>query len=660
MQIFKIGEAVSKFSKIAILASLILGSSLYSLTAQAQTVDPQSFKPTVFSNDMLGVYDAEGMQPWSFDLGLTLHYQHDPIVLRNVNTMEISRRVLEHQMMADLVGGFSFFKWLDLGIALPVVLLQSGQGWPDGSSPSIAGLGDIRIVPRLSFLDLDDGKFSMAFIPQLTAPLGKLMDPLLGDKNFTFRPTLALGTAWPWFRASANLIYVLREPETISSLKVDQQLGLRLGVLAYAWPKVVDVIGELSMSTNTFAPFAAGYQNQFEWLGAVRYHGPMGLDFDLGTGTAIGPGFATPDFRIFTGLRWAYALPQDKDGDGLEDDVDKCPEQAEDKDGFQDEDGCPDLDNDGDGVPDLKDKAPLKPEDKDGFQDADGAPDPDNDQDGILDKSDACPLKAEIVNGYQDDDGCPDELQDSDGDGIADQVDTCPQEAEDKDGFEDENGCPDLDNDKDGLLDSDDSCPNKAGPVVNKGCPDTDTDADGVVDRVDACVDVAGPLENRGCPDTDKDGDSVVDRLDNCPDEAGSVENHGCKKKQLVVLTTEKIEILQKVFFATAKAKIKRKSFELLDNVAQVLRDHKEIGHIRVEGHTDSRGSNKRNKKLSQRRADAVRNYLIKKGVDGKRLVAIGWGEEKPIAPNATRKGRAENRRVEFNIGEAVPELQAP
>jgi outer membrane protein OmpA-like peptidoglycan-associated protein len=127
--------------------------------------------------------------------------------------------------------------------------------------------------------------------------------------------------------------------------------------------------------------------------------------------------------------------PGDQDGDGILDNVDQCPRVAEDKDGFQDDDGCPDPDNDGDGIPDAADKCPNEPEDKDGFQ---------------------------------DDDGCP-EL-DNDGDGIADTADKCPDEPEDKDGFEDDDGCPDPDNDKDGILDADDKCPLELG-VPPDGCP---------------------------------------------------------------------------------------------------------------------------------------------------------------------------------------------
>ena len=177
------------------------------------------------------------------------------------------------------------------------------------------------------------------------------------------------------------------------------------------------------------------------------------------------------------GLSWTLGgAPEDSDKDGIPDDFDKCPNDPEDKDGFEDADGCPDPDNDGDGLPDDQDKCPNQAEDKDGFEDTDGCPDPDNDRDGIPDAQDKCPNQPETRNGYQDDDGCPD-VADSDGDGIPEDKDKCPKEKEDKDGFEDEDGCPDPDNDKDGIPDVKDKCPNQPetrnGVQDDDGCPDS-------------------------------------------------------------------------------------------------------------------------------------------------------------------------------------------
>ena len=288
----------------------------------------------------------------------------------------------------------------------------------------------------------------------------------------------------------------------------------------------------------------------------------------------------------------------DKDGDGIKDDIDDCPDEAEDMDKFKDLDGCPEADND---------------------------------EDGILDAVDKCPNVAEDKDGYMDEDGCPEEDDDSDGDGILDSVDKCPKVAEDKDGFEDEDGCPELDNDADGVVDTSDKCPNVA------------EDKDGFQDE-------------DGCPDPDNDGDGFLDASDKCPNEAevinGVEDEDGCpdKGKTKVRITETKIEILEKVFFDTGKAKIKSRSFGLLDQVAAVLKAYPKMTKIRVEGHTDDRGNDASNLKLSQRRAESVVAYLVGKGVAAERLVATGFGEAKPIASNKSNAGRSSNRRVEFNI----------
>ncbi len=215
---------------------------------------------------------------------------------------------------------------------------------------------------------------------------------------------------------------------------------------------------------------------------------------------------------------------------------------------------------------------------------------------------------------------------DTDGDGLLDPADACPTEPEDMDGFEDDDGCPDPDNDGDTVLDVDDKCPMEPGSV-----------------------------DNNGCPDPDRDGDGIVDRLDNCPDEPGTPEFQGCPAKQLVQIKEDRLEILEKVHFRTNSSRILPRSFALLDNVAAVLNAHPEIDFVRVEGHTDERGSAKYNLRLSDKRAKSVVTYLVNRGVSFDRLAGQGFGEERPLVGGATTKEEhAQNRRVEFNLGEAT------
>ncbi len=194
---------------------------------------------------------------------------------------------------------------------------------------------------------------------------------------------------------------------------------------------------------------------------------------------------------------------------------------------------------------------------------------------------------------------------DRDGDGIPDGVDRCPDEPEDYDGFQDDDGCPDRDNDNDGVPDTEDRCPNTPGPA-----------------------------ENAGCPILDRDGDGIPD-----------------VEYKRVVVKENRIEIKQQIRFRPASAKISgRESFATLREVAQALRDNPRIKKLRIEGHTDSVGGDATNLKLSQARANAVMEELIKNGVDPSRLEAVGYGKTRPIASNTTAAGRAKNRRTEFNI----------
>jgi len=191
----------------------------------------------------------------------------------------------------------------------------------------------------------------------------------------------------------------------------------------------------------------------------MRAYLPAMFSLLLGVGVGLDHAIGSPMFRGFVGVGWAPDF-RDRDHDGIIDSLDRCPDEPEDFDGFQDDDGCPDEDNDNDGIPDAVDKCPNEPEDFDGFQDDDGCPDLDNDHDGIPDVDDACPNEPEDGKGKRPFDGCPSTMEDSDGDGIPDVLDQCPDEPEDKDGFQDEDGCPDPDNDNDGVPDIYDACPN--------------------------------------------------------------------------------------------------------------------------------------------------------------------------------------------------------
>ncbi|UCF04584.1 MAG: OmpA family protein [bacterium] len=298
-----------------------------------------------------------------------------------------------------------------------------------------------------------------------------------------------------------------------------------------------------------------------------------------------------PDWMLYFMISVGhFVMPQDRDDDGIEDKVDKCPDEAEDFDGYEDEDGCPDYDNDKDGITDDTDGCPDLAEDFDGYEDEDGCPDLDNDGDGIPDVEDRCPSEPEDFDGFEDQDGCPDVMQDSDSDGVPDDMDKCPLKAEDVDGFQDEDGCPDLDNDLDGILDTDDQCPNE--PETFNGFKDED----------------------------------------GCPDERPIEEKF----------------ILRGINFESGSAALTPDSYAILDQVVRSLMAYPEV-RVEIRGYTDSVGSWEFNMQLSQRRADAVRQYLMNSGISPDRLVGKGYGEADPVASNKTASGRSENRRIEFH-----------
>ncbi|HEX2959565.1 MAG TPA: OmpA family protein [Chitinispirillaceae bacterium] len=297
----------------------------------------------------------------------------------------------------------------------------------------------------------------------------------------------------------------------------------------------------------------------------------------------------SPVWGVSVQIGWNDFLKRpDRDGDLINDPDDKCPDQKEDFDQFEDADGCPDLDNDGDGIPDIRDSCRDVAEDMDGVMDSDGCPDFDNDKDNVPDSVDNCP-QSEDFDGYQDNDGCPD--YDNDVDGVADSLDRCPMIPEDRDNFEDSDGCPDLDNDMDGVADSIDNCPLAAGNPKLNGCPG----------------EVPEPKEIK----------------------FGRV-------------------ILKGVDFGSGSSVMSEGSKEVLDQVVASMNEWSEM-RLEIRAHTDNSGDPDANIELCQKRAEVICNYLIEKGVASTRLVPAGMGGTDPIADNNTVTGRKINTRVEIH-----------
>ena len=303
-----------------------------------------------------------------------------------------------------------------------------------------------------------------------------------------------------------------------------------------------------------------------------------------------------PRLALVANLGWSGSLvAEDSDKDGMPDKEDLCPHEPEDVDNFQDMDGCPEIDNDGDSIADALDKCPIEQEDRDSFQDDDGCPETDNDKDGLADGVDKCANDAEDMDGFEDYDGCP-EL-DNDKDGVPDAADKCSSIAEDMDSFEDTDGCPEPDNDQDKIPDINDKCPNE--PESYNGFEDGD-----------------------GCPDM--------------------------SRSMLNSVPLEKRTVLHGIHFLGNSSEVLPESFPALDTLAERIRAIPGL-MVEVRGYWDAAGAELEGFRNSEMRANAVRKYLVSKGVESNQVLARGMGGRDPIDNNKTAMGRQRNRRIELH-----------
>jgi len=424
----------------------------------------------------------------------------------------------------QLTGAYGINEKLQVGANLPLVFSASGDGLDPATGHSVmggmqvTGLGDLLVEGKYQLYNDTSNGLRFAGIAGLTLPtsFGSDGSKFIGDDLPTGR--LRGAATWTSGRVSlgATAGIILRKPRTIYASTIGQQWTFGLG-------------GSVAL-TDKFALIAEGYgrtgltsfaldESPMEVIGGLRLVAAAKLAVTLGGGAGLDQAIGAPNARFFASVGYAPDV-RDSDGDGIPNDRDKCPLIPEDKDGFQDDDGCPDDDNDGDRIPDSEDKCPNEAEDHDGFEDDDGCPDLDNDKDGIPDLQDKCPDDAEDGKDPYPKDGCPGAKRDSDGDGIPDSADSCPMQEEDMDGFEDGDGCPELDNDNDGVPDAADKCPlcpeDKDGFQDDDGCPDPDNDHDGILDAKDACPlqpeTFNGIKDDDGCPDTG--GLEMVVKLD--------------------------------------------------------------------------------------------------------------------------------------------------
>jgi OmpA-OmpF porin, OOP family len=604
----------------------VLGVALAAAPARAQVggnVDLGIFRPAIDSRGYLTINASQvlGHNELSFGLG-SLDWGHGLLRLEGAGDTVYT---IDNMITATLIAAYGLKAGpieLELGASVPLRLMNGDR---DPDDPGVAGdpnddknykidgqgIGSVGLHLKTRFLKTSRAPYiGLGVIASIFLPSTDPKDRFLGESAVVPQ---VIGILDKEFGRSARLRVALnggiriRKTTTFTdtdttdgvtptgqTVTVGAEVPYGIGI-AYALSKqkfdlVAEAYGTLPLGDKE------NYQ-PLEALGGVKVYLARNSFLSLGAGRGLLPGKgANPDFRAMIGIVFEPNIG-DRDGDGLKDDVDKCPDEPEDFDRFEDEDGCPEPDNDRDGILDEDDSCPEVPEDKDGFEDEDGCPEGnkgDRDGDGILDNVDKCPDDPEDFDGFEDEDGCPD--PDNDKDGILDNDDLCPMVPEDKDGFEDEDGCPDPDNDKDRILDKDDKCPNE--PETYNGLEDAD-----------------------GCPDRGR-----------------------------VVVTDTSIEILDMVYFEYNKAIIQPRSYAILDAVAATLQGNPSIQLIEIQGHTDERGDDAYNLDLSDKRAKSVEKYLADKGVEASRLTAHGYGETQPLDRRSNEAAWAKNRRVAFLI----------
>jgi len=431
----------------------LLGLAAVGVLGQADVVHAQEVKPGFALNHFLlkpgadRIFSVEGSEvapAWSPYGGLWFHYLSKPLVFVSGEGASQTETVVVESLMQLQAGvGFGIADILELELVAPITLSSEGDA-SRFTGIGEGGVGDILVRVRWEILgrkDAGDG-FGLNLGVGVGIPSGK-EEAGTGDGGVTIVPKLSLAyMAGPLLVAANVGVNVRTASGAFSNLDLGTELAFGLGIEV----RVADPVSiglELFGSSQIDNLFAEKSETPLELVGGIKTRFLGGLHLEFGGGTGLMPGYGAPEFRIFAGVQWAEwgAGEPDTDGDGFVDSKDKCPLEPEDKDGFQDQDGCPDPDNDQDGVLDAVDRCRDVPEDIDDFEDNDGCPDEDNDKDGLKDLEDNCPDSPEDKDSFKDDDGCPD--PDNDGDGILDVDDKCIDVPENKNGYQDDDGCPD-------------------------------------------------------------------------------------------------------------------------------------------------------------------------------------------------------------------------
>ncbi len=596
------------------------------------------------------LYTPQLVMPAHMEWGVSLvmHAGMNPFVIYNMNGSSLDEeraKVVGMLALAELGGFIGLFDNYLVGLSIPVGYVQGNEITDEGlegdAVPPLAW-GDLAVYLRGKFYDEDNLKLGAEV--KINTPTGQFSKNYTGEPMPSFEPRVLLTWGSGKMMATGMLGALIRiGADDAKFFNDDFTPGPQIAYGAGFAFRVITDLHVMAEVAGRSGFSGAVHDHPAEGGIGVNYYLGGGLHLQAGSNFGLVAGLGTPLVRGILGVRYAPSF-KDTDNDGVTDENDKCPMQKEDRDNFEDEDGCPDRDNDSDGIPDETDKCPgtdkdrgnkfeNAAEDLDGFEDDDGCPELDNDKDGIPDKQDHCPSAA----GDKDKRGCPASLIDSDDDGTPDDKDKCPKDA----GPAESLGCPPelADTDGDGVKDAQDKCPKDAGEPKLGGCPKSmvDSDEDGINDDLDQCPDkketINGVNDLDGCPDAGRAWWSL-DTINLAGEEQGQIK---------IEFPSSKHEWFDKDGHGTTLTEEGQKA---LDQVALVMLTNKAFKRVIVMVFIDKLVKDPEGVTTAQ--AEAVKKYLLDRKVPAARIEVAALGAEMPVYVGKDVKKQKRNRRILF------------
>jgi len=440
--------------------TVVAGASMLAAPARgdvSRNLDLRNFSPLPgVETQMFSVETPLIGTPNAWSMSMFFNHAMNPLTVDSPDIEGMTDSPITARTAAELAFSYAFGGKYEAGVLIPLLSQSGKQPLFSGLEPAEGtAIGDIAVHARAVLMN--SKSLSLGASGTITVPTAT-KDQFAGADGPSTHGRAILGINSGRIRIAANLGFRVRGSSSLAD--VDQANELTYGAAgAYRIQNKLTGIVEVFGAKGLGGGVSEGV-TPLEAVWGIRYRLTRQIGVAAGIGRGLLPGIGAPEFRMFTLISYSpqareitpvRILPPppvidrgDTDSDGIINEYDKCPKEAEDKDDFEDKDGCPDPDNDKDGLPDGSDKCPLKAEDKDGYKDGDGCPDLDNDKDGIPDSKDKCANVPEDKDGFEDSDGCPE--PDNDRDGIPDLLDQCATEPETINGNKDDDGCPDKGN----------------------------------------------------------------------------------------------------------------------------------------------------------------------------------------------------------------------